>query len=51
MDSGAWDETDGGTWIQDDCVRHIKLKDYFCFEGAKNAHAMMDCDRTVDRST
>ncbi len=39
-----------GTWVESDCLKHVKYMDYFCFQGAKNAHAMMDCDRTVDRS-
>ncbi|MBV9948565.1 MAG: hypothetical protein JOZ69_17075 [Myxococcales bacterium] len=41
---------EGGTWVEDDCAKHVKYMDYFCFQAAKNAHAMLDCDRTVDRS-
>lgn len=39
-----------GTWIDDDCLKHFKYMDAYCFQGANNAHAMMDCDRNVDRS-
>jgi hypothetical protein len=39
-----------GTWVGSDCVPHFKYMDYFCFRGAQNAHAMMVCDRTVDRT-
>jgi len=38
-----------GTWVSGDCVPHFRYMDRFCFEGAKNAHAMMTCDKTVDR--
>ena len=37
------------TWVGADCVPHFKYMDFFCFRGAANAHAMMICDRTVDR--
>lgn len=40
---------DAPTWVANDCVPHFRYMDRFCFEGAKNAHAMMDCDKTVDR--
>ncbi|MGA7123420.1 MAG: hypothetical protein WBY94_25175 [Polyangiaceae bacterium] len=40
----------GGAWITNDCEPHFRYMDAFCFQGAKNAHAMMDCDRTVDRT-
>jgi hypothetical protein len=40
----------GGTWIANDCVPHFRYMDAFCFQGARNAHAMMDCDKTVDRT-
>jgi hypothetical protein len=39
-----------GTWAGADCVPHFKYMDSFCFRGAQNAHAMMVCDRTVDRT-
>jgi hypothetical protein len=39
-----------GTWVGTDCVPHFKYMDSFCFRGANNAHAMMVCDRTVDRT-
>jgi hypothetical protein len=39
-----------GTWVGSDCLPHFKYMDAFCFRGARNAHAMMTCDRTVDRS-
>jgi hypothetical protein len=39
----------GGTWVASDCEPHFRYMDAFCFQGAKNAHAMMDCDKTVDR--
>jgi hypothetical protein len=39
-----------GTWVDGDCLKHVKYMDYFCFQSAKNAHGMMECDRTVDRS-
>jgi hypothetical protein len=42
--------TGGGTWVADDCEPHFKYMDAFCFRGGRNAHAMMTCDRTVDRS-
>lgn len=42
--------TGDAPWIAADCTPHFKYMDAFCFRGAKNAHAMMVCDRTVDRS-
>jgi len=39
-----------GTWVTSDCVPHFRYMDAFCFQGARNAHGMMDCDRTVDRT-
>jgi len=39
-----------GTWVSSDCLPHFKYMDAFCFNGARNAHAMMTCDRTVDRT-
>ncbi|HXN30868.1 MAG TPA: hypothetical protein VN894_03360 [Polyangiaceae bacterium] len=39
-----------GTWIGSDCQPHFRYMDAFCMQGAKNAHAMMDCDKTVDRT-
>jgi hypothetical protein len=39
-----------GSWVGDDCEPHFKYMDAFCFQGARNAHAMMDCDKTVDRA-
>ena len=38
------------TWVGNDCLPHFKYMDAFCFHGARNAHAMMTCDRTVDRT-
>ena len=38
-----------GTWVSNDCVPHFRVMDRFCFEGSKNAHGMMVCDKTVDR--
>jgi hypothetical protein len=39
-----------GNWVDSDCLPHFKYMDAFCFNGARNAHAMMTCDRTVDRT-
>jgi hypothetical protein len=39
-----------GSWVGSDCLPHFKYMDAFCFNGARNAHAMMTCDRTVDRT-
>ncbi len=39
-----------GSWIASDCEPHFRYMDAFCFQGATNAHAMMDCDKTVDRT-
>ncbi|MDP9000282.1 MAG: hypothetical protein M3O46_09245 [Myxococcota bacterium] len=36
-------------WIVNDCLPHFRYMDYFCFRSG-NAHAMMVCDRTVDRT-
>lgn len=38
------------SWIASDCEPHFRYMDAFCFQGANNAHSMMDCDRTVDRT-
>jgi hypothetical protein len=38
------------SWVASDCLPHFKYMDSFCFNGARNAHAMMTCDRTVDRT-
>jgi hypothetical protein len=40
----------GGPWVGDDCEPHFKYMDSFCFQGARNAHGMMVCDKTVDRT-
>jgi len=42
--------SEGGSWVADDCVPHFRYMDSFCFGSASNAHGMMDCDKTVDRS-
>jgi hypothetical protein len=42
--------TADGSWIGTDCRNHVKYLDSVCFRGANNVHAMMDCDRNVDRS-
>jgi hypothetical protein len=39
-----------GSWVASDCEPHFRYMDAFCFQGAKNAHAMMTCDKTVDRA-
>jgi hypothetical protein len=39
-----------GVWVGADCVPHFRYMDSFCFRGSRNAHAMMVCDRTVDRT-
>jgi hypothetical protein len=42
--------SEGGTWVADDCVPHFRYMDSFCFGSANNAHGMMDCDKTIDRT-
>jgi hypothetical protein len=42
--------SEGGTWVADDCLPHFRAMDSFCFGSANNAHGMKDCDQTVDRS-
>jgi hypothetical protein len=41
---------DNGTWVDSDCLKHIKYMDGACLRSSSNVHAMMDCDSAIDRS-
>jgi hypothetical protein len=38
-----------GSWVTDDCVKHIKYFDSVCFRSTTSISALMDCDSTVAR--
>jgi hypothetical protein len=38
-----------GSWVTDDCVKHIKYFDSVCFHSTTSVAALMDCDSTVAR--
>jgi hypothetical protein len=38
-----------GTWVTDDCTKHIRYMDSVCFRSTTMVRALMDCDRNVDR--
>jgi hypothetical protein len=40
---------ESGSFVQDDCAKHVRYMDAQCFQSATNVHAMMDCDTVVDR--
>lgn len=42
--------TDSDSWVNGECVPHFRYMDSYCFGSANNAHGMMDCDKTVDRT-
>ncbi len=42
--------TESAAWVTGECVPHFRYMDSFCFGSANNAHGMMDCDKTVDRT-
>jgi hypothetical protein len=39
-----------GVWVGSDCVPHFRYMDLYCFQSSRNAHGMMVCDKTVDRT-
>jgi hypothetical protein len=41
---------ESGSFVPGDCTKHVRYMDAQCFQSAKNVHAMVDCDRGVDRS-
>ncbi|SRR5258708_3231258 len=42
--------SEGGTWVADECMKHIKYMDAMCFRGTTKVRILMDCDTNVDRS-
>jgi hypothetical protein len=40
---------DDGTWVTDDCTKHVRYMDAVCFRSTRMVRALMDCDRSVDR--
>jgi hypothetical protein len=42
--------TDSDAWVTQECVPHFRYMDSYCFGSANNAHGMLDCDKTVDRT-
>jgi hypothetical protein len=41
---------ENGSWVDGDCIKHIRYMDAECMRSAGNAHGIMDCNRMVDRS-
>jgi hypothetical protein len=42
---------DSDSWVKTDCVPYVRYIDAVCFRSATNVGALMDCDRSVDRTT
>ena len=38
-----------GSWVTDDCSKHIKVVDSMCFRSTTIVPALMDCDNSVSR--
>jgi hypothetical protein len=38
-----------GSWMTDDCTKHIKVVDSVCFRSTTIIRALMDCDNSVSR--
>jgi hypothetical protein len=38
-----------GSWVTDDCTKHIKVVDSVCFRSTTIIRALMDCDNSVSR--
>jgi hypothetical protein len=38
-----------GSWVHDDCLKHMKYVDSVCFRSTRSVGEQIDCDRTIDR--